>query len=88
MITTTTILATLATFVNCIQQLPQLYKIVTTKKAKDLSLHSLLLVLIGNFLWFFYGYFIVDAALLISGIITITINVILLIMFFIYKKNG
>jgi MtN3 and saliva related transmembrane protein len=76
----------LAPLVNCIQQLPQLYKTFTTKRVKDLSLYSLLLILTTNLLWFLHGYFIFDFSLIISGIISMIINITLLLFYFIYRK--
>jgi uncharacterized protein with PQ loop repeat len=78
------IVAMLAPIVNCIQLLPQLYKTFTTKRVKDLSLYSLLLVLTTNLLWLLHGYFIWDASLMVAGVISLGINGALLIGYFMY----
>jgi MtN3 and saliva related transmembrane protein len=80
------IVATIAPIVNCIQLFPQLYKTYTTKQVKDLSLYSLLLIVATNTLWLLHGYFIVDLSLIISGAISMVINLTLLTLFLIYNK--
>lgn len=81
------IIATLAPIVNSIQLFPQLYKTYITKSVKDLSLYSLLLILITNLLWLLHGYFIIDMSLIVTGIVSVIINASLLILYFIYRKN-
>lgn len=80
------LVATLVPIVNCIQLFPQLYKTYTSKSVKDLSLYSLLLILASSLLWFLHGYFIIDYTLIISGIINMIINILLIILYFFYKK--
>lgn len=76
----------LAPIVNCIQLFPQLYKSYTTKHVEDLSLYSLCLLLVTSILWLIHGYFIQDTSLMIAGIISSTVNIFLLIIFFRYQK--
>lgn len=80
------IISILAPLMSCIQLLPQLYKTYLTKSVKDLSLYSLLLILTTNFLWLLHGYFILDYSLIISGSISMIVNVVLLVLYFVYKK--
>jgi MtN3 and saliva related transmembrane protein len=82
------IVATLAPIVNSIQLLPQTYKTYTTKSVKDLSLHSLSLILLTNLLWLLHGYFIYDISLIAAGMVSMIINMALFIFYFLYKKNG
>lgn len=79
--------ATLAPIVNCFQLFPQLYKTYTTKSVKDLSFHTIVLILITNTLWLLHGYFIVDYSLIIAGIISITVNITLLILYLRYRPK-
>ena len=81
------IIATLAPIVNCIQLFPQLYKTYITKSVKDLSLYSLLLILTTNLLWLLHGYFITDISLIFAGIVSMFINIALLTLYFLYRKN-
>ena len=78
------IVAILAPTINCIQQIPQLYRTYTTKKIRDLSLISLLLILTTNLLWLAHGYFIMDYSLLVSGLISLFINSNLLLLYWFY----
>ncbi len=82
------IVATLAPIVNSIQLFPQLYKTYITKRVKDLSLYSLSLILITNLLWLLHGYFIFDISLIVAGMVSMIINMALLILYFLYRKNG
>ena len=81
------IIATLAPIVNSIQLFPQLYKTYITKSVKDLSLYSLIFILLTNVLWLLHGYFIIDISLIVAGTVSMIINVALLILFFLYRKN-
>jgi MtN3 and saliva related transmembrane protein len=81
------IVSILAPTINCIQLLPQLYKTIKTKKVRDLSLVSILLVLFANLLWLLHGYFILDMSLIIGGMISMTINITLLVLYVLYKKG-
>ena len=80
------IVAILAPLINSIQLFPQLYKTYKTKSVKDLSFYFLILLLISNFLWLLHGYFIFDKSLIVAGIVSIIINIVLLKLYFIYKK--
>ena len=81
------VVATLAPIVNCVQLFPQLYRTYITKRAHDLSLYSLLLILTTNVLWLLHGYFIFDLSLLVSGGISMIINATLLRLYFLYRKK-
>lgn len=81
------IIATLAPIVNCVQLVPQLYKTYTSKSVNDLSFYSLLLILTTNLLWLLHGYFIFDVSLIIAGVVSMIVNIILLILYFMYKKK-
>jgi uncharacterized protein with PQ loop repeat len=81
------IIAILATIVNSIQLFPQLYKTYITKSVKDISFFSLSLILINNLLWLLHGYFIIDISLMVACLISMIVNVALLILYSIYRKN-
>ena len=68
------LIAIAAPLVNSVQMLPQLYKAYDTQSVRDLSLFSLLLILLTNLLWFVHGYFQMDWSLLVSGGISLLIN--------------
>lgn len=79
--------AILAPIVNCIQLFPQLYKSYKTKHVEDLSLYSLCLLLLTSVLWLLHGYFIQDTSLMTAGVISVTVNVCLLALFFKYHHQ-
>lgn len=81
------VVATLAPIINCAQLLPQLYKTYTTKCVKNISLYSLLLILATNSLWLLHGYFINDRSLIISGMIAMSINITLVLLYCMYSKS-
>lgn len=81
------IVAILAPIVNSIQLLPQLYKTYYTKSVKDLSFYSLSLILITNLLWLIHGYFINNTSLVAAGVVSMTINITLIALYFLYRKN-
>ena len=82
------IVATSAVVVNCIQLFPQLYKTYMTKSVKDTSLYSLILISTTNLLWLLHGYFIGDISLIVAGIVSMIVNLALLTLHFLYRKNG
>ena len=77
----------LAPIVNCIQLFPQLYKTYQTKHVNDLSMYSLCLFLFASILWLLHGYFIQDMSLMTAGIISVTVNVCLIVLFFKYHQR-
>jgi uncharacterized protein with PQ loop repeat len=81
------IVAILAPLVNCVQLFPQFYKTYITKSVKDISLWSLILFLTNSILWSIHGYFRADISVIVAGIVGIIVNVGLLLLYFIYKKN-
>lgn len=80
------IVAIITPIINCFQLIPQLYKTYITKKVKDLSIYTLLLILTTNILWLLHGYFIFDYSLIVAGIVSSFISILLIILFFKYKK--
>jgi MtN3 and saliva related transmembrane protein len=79
------IIAILAPIFNCVQVLPQLWKTFRTKRVKDLSYYTILLMISTNLLWFLHGYFIFDIPLLISGGINLVVNSSLMLLYMKYK---
>ena len=81
------IVATLAPIINCIQLFPQLYKTYQTKSVDDLSFHSLILILTTNILWLLHGYFIFDKSLIAAGVIGLSVNILLFMMYITYSRK-
>jgi MtN3 and saliva related transmembrane protein len=80
--------AILAPIVNCIQLFPQLYKTYHTKSVEDLSIYSLCLLLLTSVLWLLHGYFIQDTSIMFAGIISMSVNVTLIALFFKYHPRN
>lgn len=60
--------------------LPQLIKVIRTKRTDDLSLGMYLIYTMGVFLWLVYGVLIVDIPLIVANIITFTFSFFILVM--------
>jgi MtN3 and saliva related transmembrane protein len=80
------LIAILAPSLNAVQILPQLIKTWTTKSVSNLSLYTIFLMIATNILWLLHGINIDDNALMISGGTALSINFILLGLFFTYQK--
>ena len=67
--------------------LPQLIKTLTTQKADDVSLITLIMFLTGVLSWVVYGYKISSVPILMANIITFTLNFLILIFKIIFAKK-
>ena len=67
--------------------LPQLIKILKTKKAEDVSLITLIMFICGVGSWVIYGYKISSSPILIANIITLILNLFILISKVFYSKK-
>jgi uncharacterized protein with PQ loop repeat len=81
------VVAYLAVILNSLYQIPQVFKIIKTKSVNDLSLIALALLMVNNILWFMHGYFINDNTLLISSLINISLNVLIMCLFFKHRTK-
>jgi len=63
------IVSTFAPIIGAMMLIPQVYHTYKTKRVKDLSLTTLLLLFLSNLLWFLHGYFIKDTSLIVSGVV-------------------
>jgi len=63
--------------------IPQIFKALKTKSVKDVSIITLIQMLLGVSLWVVYGVYIGDAIVVGANIITILI---LLVMLFLYRR--
>jgi MtN3 and saliva related transmembrane protein len=75
-----TLVGIAASIFSTISLLPQLVKIIREKKAEDLSLWMLVILLTGLSLWVWYGFLSEDLIIIIANSISVCIN--LLIIFF------
>jgi len=65
--------------------LPQVLKVIKTKKTTDLSLLMYITMTTGVLFWFIYGLYIVDYPLIIANFITFMLSVTILIFKIKYK---
>lgn len=81
------IIAASAIILNSIHQIPQLIKVVKTKQVDDLSMHSLLMLVISNVMWIIHGYIIMDMTLIISSVLNMAITFPLLYLHHTHKRK-
>ena len=65
--------------------IPQLFKIITTKSAKDLSISSFIVLILGQTLWIIYAILIFDLRILIANIISVILGYLIIFFTLIYK---
>jgi uncharacterized protein with PQ loop repeat len=87
MISFPVIVAWLAPLANCVQLVPQVYKTWTTQRVHDLSLYSLLLLLLTSLLWLLHGYFISDISLMAAGVVSVTVNLVMVTLYVMYRTK-
>lgn len=81
------VVAYLAVILNTIYQVPQLFKIIKTKSVNDISLVAIALLLFNNILWFMHGYFINDITLIISSVLNLSLNLVIMCLFFKHRTK-
>jgi len=64
----TLILGLVASIYGLLMRVPQIYKVIVTKSATDLSYISIFIGSSGEVLWFAYAYLINDISLLLSSV--------------------
>ena len=67
--------------------IPQLVKTLSTKKAEDVSLTTLIMFLTGVAAWIVYGIQISSKPILIANLITFLLNFLILVFKLIYSKK-
>lgn len=72
------ILGLVAGTITSITFLPQVIKIWKTKSAHDISLLMLLLLMLGVILWLIYGLIVMDAAIIYTNSMVLTMSLIML----------
>jgi len=80
------VVSILAPILTFSQLIPQLYKTYKTKRVKDLSIHTILIIFLSNVLWFIHGIHIQDITLIFSGIVSSIISFLMLVLYFIHNK--
>jgi MtN3 and saliva related transmembrane protein len=85
-VTLAVLVSVMAPLMNTIQHLPQLHKIMKTKRVKDVSRSTLILLLVAEILWLMHGWFSHDMPLMISCGIGVLVIMTIFILHHIYEK--
>ena len=72
---------------TAISLLPQLVKLIKTKKAEDISLFYLLILFVGIGLWIWYGILKNDLPIILTNCVSLTINGIVIFLGYKYKSR-
>ena len=84
---TVTVIGILASIFTGISMLPQLIKIVKDKKAKDVSVLMLVILIAGIGSWIYYGILKKDLIIIISNTVSFFINTALIFFSIKYKEK-
>jgi MtN3 and saliva related transmembrane protein len=76
----TQIIGILAGILTAISMLPQLIKIIKEKKAEDISITMLLVLLSGLTLWIVYGIMRDDLPIIATNSFSVLINIIIVVL--------
>jgi MtN3 and saliva related transmembrane protein len=67
--------------------LPQLIKIIRNKKADDISMFYLIILLCGLSLWIWYGFLRDDIPIIATNSFSLTLNIAVIVLGVKYKKQ-
>ncbi|HZB14755.1 MAG TPA: SemiSWEET transporter [Chryseolinea sp.] len=72
---------------TAISLLPQIIKVLKEKKAQDISLFYLLVLLCGLALWTYYGFLRDDIPIIATNMFSMLLNIIMLVLGVVYKRK-
>ena len=72
---------------TAVSLLPQIIKIIKERKAEDISLFYLIVLLCGLGLWTYYGFLKQDVPIIATNIFSMVLNIIMIILGSIYKRK-
>jgi MtN3 and saliva related transmembrane protein len=76
-----------AGFCTAISLLPQVIKMVKQRKAEDISIVYLLILLVGLILWIVYGFLRKDIPVIATNSLSLVINLTTIVLGIKYKKE-
>ncbi len=79
------IIGSIAGTLTTISFIPQVYKVVTTKQTRDISLWMFIIFSLGVACWLIYGILIDSLPIIIANAVTITLAIIILVYKLRYK---
>ena len=85
---TESIVGIVAGVLTGVSMIPQLVKMIREKKATDISLPMLLILLSGLAMWVWYGILKKDIPIIATNGFSIVVNLLIIIMSSFYKSNG
>ena len=83
----TEIVGLVAGVCTAVSLLPQIIKLVKEKKAQDISLYYLFVLLGGLGLWTYYGFLKKDVPIIATNIFSMVLNIVVIILGSIYKRK-
>lgn len=84
----TQVVGIVAGICTAVSLLPQLLKIIRSKKADDISLFYLIILLCGLSLWIWYGFLREDIPIIATNSFSLLLNVAIIILGVRYKKRS
>ena len=81
------IVGLIAGLCTAVSLLPQIFKIVKEKKAQDISVAYLLVLLLGLILWIVYGVLKKDIPVIATNVLSVLMNVTTIVLGLKYKKS-
>jgi MtN3 and saliva related transmembrane protein len=73
---------------TAISQIPQLVKLLRTKKAEDISLFYLVILFCGLSLWVWYGFLRDDIPIIATNSFSLLVNATIIVLGIRYKRNN
>ena len=81
------ILGSSAAILTMFSFIPQIFKVIKTKSAKDVSFLTLIQLSLGVSLWIIYGINLRNTIIVIANSVTLTTLIILLFLYFNYGRQ-
>jgi MtN3 and saliva related transmembrane protein len=67
--------------------LPQIITTIKKKKTGEVSVFMFIVMLTGNALWIYYGFYKSDIAIIATNFLALFLNIVMLILKYRYKEN-
>lgn len=72
---------------TAISLLPQIIKLIRDKKAQDISLYYLFVLLVGLALWTYYGFLKDDLPIIATNLFSMVLNITMITLGIFYKRK-
>lgn len=83
----TDILGYIAGTLTTICLLPQLIQLIMTKKSKDVSIPTFIILLIGQIIWIIYGVFIKDIRIIVANSVSVILGISIVFLAYFFKND-